>query len=556
MNANPATTEASPGVPQYDYRTRSFLKHIAELGVQTEGRMISSNGGQQRWLIDMRAVFMNAEALHEICSAFWDIHPWLDTLHIAGMETAAIPLVTGLVLEGRNRGKAVSGLIIRKERKKTGLGRSIEGNISFPSVLLVDDILHSGQSAERACAVLRQGGLRISSMFVVIDYYAERGLRWRKRNDISVTSLAKLSDFGLSVDREQAPETRVRFEPAWDFTALGGFPFYTVPKSAPLLVGERLYFGSDSGRIWCLDAATGRVIWQVQLAGCGRKGIWSSPAYHAGHIFIGGYNGSFYCLDAETGAIVWDQPLCEWIGSSPVTIERHGVVVVGLEYARPRTQGSICALAIATGEKIWEKFLRVYQHGSGTYSAKHDIVVCGTNDHNVFALDASSGKVRWRFDTRRSVKYAPAVDDDRDIVAFASFDGSIYVLRLSDGEKLGEFPTGDICYTTPLLSDGKLFCGSGDKRFHVVDLDRMTLIESLDMRARIYSSPRAIDSAVIFGTAGGVVCEIDHGTLQVRGRATVPDAIANAIAVTPDGSRIFVPTVMNEIYAFDRRIDA
>jgi orotate phosphoribosyltransferase len=556
MNASPATAAVTPDVLSKDFRDRPFFKHIADIGVQTEGQMISSNGGRQRWLIDMRAVFMNAQALHEICSAFWDTNPRLEALHIAGMETAAIPLVTGLVLEGRNRGKAVSGLIIRKERKTTGLGRSIEGNISFSSVLLVDDILHSGKSAERACAVLRQAGLKVSGMFVVIDYRAEGGLRWRKRNNISVNSLARLSDFGLSVGREPAPNHRVRFEQAWDFTALGGFPFYTVPKSAPLLVGSRLYFGSDSGRIWCLDAATGRVVWQVQLAACGSKGIWSSPAHHDGHIFIGGYNGNFYCLDAETGTIVWDHPLCEWIGSSPVVIGRHGLVVVGLEYARPRTQGSICALTLPTGEKVWEKFLRVYQHGSGAYSAKHDLVVCGTNDHNVFALDAPSGKVRWRFDTRRSVKYAPAVDDEQDIVAFASFDGSIYVLRLSDGEKLAEFPTGNICYTTPLLSGGKLFCGSGDKHFYVADIDRMTLIESLDMRARVYSSPRSIDSAVLFGTSGGVVCEIDAATLQVRGRATVPDAIANAIAVTPDGSRIFVPTVMNEIYAFDRRIDA
>jgi orotate phosphoribosyltransferase len=125
MNPNPAAAAVNLDRLHNDLRTRPFLKHIAEIGVQTDGRMIASNGGQQRWLIDMRAVFMNAEALHEICSAFWDSHCGLDELHIAGMETAAIPLVTGLVLEGRNRGKAVSGLIIRKERKTTGLGRSI-----------------------------------------------------------------------------------------------------------------------------------------------------------------------------------------------------------------------------------------------------------------------------------------------------------------------------------------------------------------------------------------------------------------------------------------------
>jgi len=37
------------------------------------------------------------------------------------------------------------------------------------------------------------------------------------------------------------------------------------------------------------------------------------------------------------------------------------------------------------------------------------------------------------------VKYAPAVDEARGLVAFASFDRSIYILKVATGEKVAGF---------------------------------------------------------------------------------------------------------------------
>jgi outer membrane protein assembly factor BamB len=419
-------------------------------------------------------------------------------------------------------------------------------------VILVDDVLNTGHSLEKARVSLQQAGARLACVFVVIDYRSAEGLAWRKRHGIEVHALFTLSDLDLPA-RERPHQRLVRsYRSIWAFQAEGASPFHVAPKSAPLLVDNLLYFGSDSGIFWALDTATGQPAWKFKVRVTHPKGIWSSPAHHDGRIFFGTYNGNVHCLDAKTGSEIWCQSPCEWVGSSPLVLPEHGVLVVGLEYARSRAGGSVCALSLDTGAKVWERWLKVFQHGSCTQWRAGDLVISGTNDHNVVALKAATGELVWAFNTRRSVKYAPAIDEDRGLVAFASFDGSIYILKCASGEKVAEIETDNICYTTPLFTHGRLFCGSGDRHLYVVDLDTMSLALKKDCHARVYSSPRLIDGSVIFGTNGGVVFEMDPTSLDIVGRLTVPDAVTNAIAATPDGKRLFVPTYMNEIYLYER----
>ncbi len=473
-------------------------------------------------------------------------------VQLAGMETAAIPLLTAVLMEGRSRGVALSGLIVRKERKPWGLGCAIEGMLSGDPVVIIDDILNSGTSAEKARVTLEQAGARVERMLVVIDYQSEEGLAWRQHHGIEVESLFTLADFGLSLSKPAAAVPQNQYSKLWEYKAKGGRPYHVVPKSAPLLVGERLFFGTDGGSMRALDITTGGEVWKYQCKNTGRKGVWSSAAHHAGRLYFGAYNGSVYCLDATTGTLVWRRPLCEWVGSSPLIVPEHGLLYIGLEYERPRARGSFAALRLQNGEKVWEHWLEAYQHGSGGYWKGGDFVVFGTNDHDVRALRARTGEAVWTFKACGSVKYAPAIDEARSLVAFASFNRSIYVLDARDGRKLGEFATDDICYTTPLITGNRLFCGSGDRHLFVIDLDQMTLVKKIDCGARIYSSPRLIDGAVVFGTAGGVVRELDPVSLETRAKLVVPDAVTNAVAATPDGTRIFVPTYINEIFAFRR----
>lgn len=515
-------------------------------------KIISPTGKKQNWLIDLRRLFTRPEALEMLAELFFARFAFREPVQLAGMESASIPLLTALAIVGRRKGVDISVAIIRKERKKAGLGNNIEGNLNHKDVILIDDLLNSGGSAEKARVVLENTGARVKFAFVVVDYTSRDGLAWRKRHGIAIESLFTLADFDLQLKQPRNSNLTRSYEPAWQFRAPGGTAYHNVPKSTPLLVNDRLYFGSDAGAFWSLDAGSGRPVWKFETRVTHDKGIWSSPAYHDGRIFFGTYNGDVYALDAETGRIIWCHPGCEWVGSSPLLLPQCGSLVVGFEYAKSNMSGSMCALSLESGNKLWEHWLRVVQHGSGCYFRRGDLVICGTNDHNVMALKPDTGELAWEFKTRRSVKYAPAVDEERGLVAFASFDTSIYILDAASGEKVAEFKTENICYTTPLFAYGKLFCGSGDRHLYVIDLDTMSLATKINAGGRVYSSPRLIGDSVIFGSNGGVVREIDPISLEVIGKLTVPDAVPNAVAFSTGGTRIFVATSLNEIHAFDR----
>ena len=532
---------------------------VLRLGLQRKSAgavLISPTGQLQNWLLDLRQVFLQRDVLLQIAAAFWERHQARGSFQLGGMETAAIPLLAALLICAPQERGQVNGFIVRKERKTKGRGNAIEGVITDDPVILVDDVINSGNSAEKARMTIEMYGYKLKDVFAVVDYRSAKGTAWRELHGIEVTSLFTLADFSLRL-KKNSPRLSQRYRSLWHVAVPGGFPYYVVPKSTPLLVGEVIYRGCDSGKMQAFDARNGAVVWEYQATGTSsRKGIWSSPAAHDGRLYFGAYNGSVYCLDAADGSEIWAQAYGEWVGASPLVVPRHNLVYFGLEYQRPWAQGSIGALDLRNGEKVWEYQTTKLQHGSPVYWSAGDLVLWGTADHEMVAFDAATGDVRWVFPTLRSVKYPPAVSEERDLVAFASFDKSIYVLDVTTGAKRGEWQTGELCYTTPLICGNRLFCGSGDRHLYVIDLDRMRLIKKINLGARVYSSPRLLGERVIVGTSGGKVIEIDRETLEIRGGLQVPDAVTNAIAASPDGERIFVSTYMNHLYAFERLQDS
>ncbi|MBB2158284.1 PQQ-binding-like beta-propeller repeat protein [Gluconacetobacter diazotrophicus] len=516
-----------------------------------EERLIGrSDGGALKWLIDLRPLFLNPKMLEAIANVFWETNRTKLPFQVAGLEVAAIPLLTAILMQGAKNSYDVSGLIIRKERKRYGRGRVIEGELNGNPIIVVDDIFNSGASMRKVFSILAAEGYHASSVFVLIDYRSSSGLRWTEENEVEISSIYTLSDFGMSIENSSKKYVKSAYKKAWSFRSNDGSPFSMVPKSAPVYSQGMVVFGTDKGTVICLDSSSGTIRWKVSLPNTGRKGIWSSACVHGEYVYIGAYNGNVYCFELRTGNEVWVNYACEWIGSSPICVPQLGLVYIGFEYEHPRTKGGIAALDMRTGTKRWEFPLSQYQHGSSIFFASGNAIITGTNDHNVISLDAESGAHKWTFETKRSVKYAPSIDNERGLVAFASYDKSIYVLDASTGVKRLEVQTDGLCYTSPLFSDGRLFCGSGDRRLYVVDVDNMRPIGRLDLKARVYASPRRLGGQIVVGTTGGVLYFIDEKSLDVIDQIQLPDAITNAIAIGEHGS-FYVTTYMNDIHAFD-----
>jgi outer membrane protein assembly factor BamB len=102
----------------------------------------------------------------------------------------------------------------------------------------------------------------------------------------------------------------------WQFFCDGPVRF------APVAWQGRVYFGSDDGCLYCLDARAGGLVWKVRLAPSDRKVLgngrlisaWPArggPVLQDGRIYCGAsiwpFMGVFlYALDAGTGRVVWE----------------------------------------------------------------------------------------------------------------------------------------------------------------------------------------------------------------------------------------------------------
>ena len=93
----------------------------------------------------------------------------------------------------------------------------------------------------------------------------------------------------------------------------GKTPFPGGPTSTPTIVGDRLYTLSRFGHVHCLNAATGKIIWDLEYKKAFPKhtlptwGYSASPFVDGGRVYLepGGKGHSCVALDASTGAIIW-----------------------------------------------------------------------------------------------------------------------------------------------------------------------------------------------------------------------------------------------------------
>ncbi len=514
-------------------------------------RLISPKGASNRWLIDMRRLFMDAKLLDTVAELFWQRCAGAMPFQVGGMETAAIPLVSAILLKGVARGTPVNGFIVRKERKTYGTGSLIEGALNGEKVVIVDDLLNSGNSLEKVRVVLEEQKKKIDLAFVLIDYHSLKGEAWREKHGIPVCAPFSLAQFGLSLEQPEVPPQAV-FRNKWNFAAPDPNFFHRVPKSFPATDGKRVYFGSDCGTFWCVDARDGSVVWTFRVNARGHKNLWSAPALHEGKVYFGSYDGNVYCLAAETGAEIWRFIGADWVGSSPALAPELGLLFIGLEFAVEGKRGSIAALRMEDGQKVWEHMTKRYTHASPAYWPERQLVACGSNDNEMFLFDARTGAVRWRFETGGSIRHAPAFDLKRGHVITGCADGFIYVIDVETGREVWSVRTDNTIYTVPLVVDDTAYVGSTDKYLYILDLERRVVKKKIYAASKIFSPPRMLEGRVYFGACSGIVYEVDHGTAEVTGTHQLPDAITNALTYNGETGDFYALTYVNQLFAFAR----
>jgi outer membrane protein assembly factor BamB len=329
-----------------------------------------------------------------------------------------------------------------------------------------------------------------------------------------------------------------------EYDGAGGFPeqrerwrFKTgnLNRSTPAVAAGVVYAGSHTGNLYALDAATGALKWQAALGG----EIASSPAVADGLVYVGNDAG-FYALDAQTGARKWKigtgalapfNHRWDYYQSSPVV--EAGVVYFG------SGDGAIYAAEAKSGHVLWR-----FQTSGRVRTApalSGGVIYCGSMDGTLYALGARSGQLKWKFKTAGNsffplgeIQSSPAIADG--VIYFGSRDAQLYALDAATGEKQWAYShDGSWCISGPAVAGGMVFAGSSDGQF-VNALDAKTGAEKWRYKttARVFTSPAVAGGKVYFGDWSGQVGWLDAKTGKLRG-GTSAEAATNGSPVIAEG---------------------
>lgn len=507
-----------------------------------------------RWLFNIKRVLLEADTLDNVSALLLEQVRGRGPFQIGGIESAAIPLIGGIIMKSKERGVPANGFFIRKGRKKEGAFQAIEGSLGDERIVLVDDIMNTGKSFIKQVEVLESAGKKVDTVLTIVRFRDMAYYEYFHKRGTTVLSLFTLDDFKdlirveNIVDKQKSAPT-MPFQVVWRFQSEKPNYFYVVPKSAPAVDAARIYFGSDVGAFWALNQEDGSVAWKhTVMFGTRGKMIFSSPALSADTVFFGAYDGNFYALDKETGKKKWVFMEADWIGSSPCISDKLGLVYVGLEFGLWKKQGGIAALAMETGKKIWEYPMPGLTHSSPAYSARHNTVVCGCNDNAVYALHAKTGARLWKFETGGEVKASFAFDEKRGLVCFGSFDTHLYVLDVKTGALVHKIPTGEAIYSTPLIYGSHVYVASLDKNLYCVHLETGAVAWKFATNGRVFASPEVMDGKIYVGSNDGRLYELDPQTGACAGFFQTAERITNKIAFDKKTRDIFLPTFANEVY--------
>ena len=200
--------------------------------------------------------------------------------------------------------------------------------------------------------------------------------------------------------------------------------------------------------------------------------------------------------DLPQGQVAWTFTARAGIHSSPAVAD--GTVYIGSQ------DGNLYALDAATGSEKWE-----FKTGSWVLSSPvvaEGIVYVGSNDGFFYAVDALTGKKMWSFKTFYAVMSSAAVADG--IVYFGADDSIVYALDAKTGRRIWSFKTGEQVRAAPVVANGIVYISSGDANLYALGAKDGKF--RLHFRANLEAmTPAVSGSTVYFSTFDGYLFAVD-----------------------------------------------
>ncbi len=308
------------------------------------------------------------------------------------------------------------------------------------------------------------------------------------------------------------------------------FPTGDRIASSPVHRDGVIFFGGDDANVYAVGAADGRQRWKRRTGGP----VSSTPAIAGDMLYVASYDGKLYALDVRTGVPRWKfatdgerrfeakglhgmQPKNQTI-ADPFDVFLSSPVVAAGSVFFGSGDGNVYAVDAASGELRWKFRTGDVVHASPAYA--DGVLFFGSWDSYFYAVDAATGKEKWRFHggedpmihNQVGFQSSPAVVDG--VVYTGCRDSNLYAIDAATGNEKWHFNTeGSWVISSPAISRGKVIFGTSDStRYFVLDAGTGKPIVQQQDSAYMFSSPAIAGNVVFIGVLNGTLAARDLTT--------------------------------------------
>jgi outer membrane protein assembly factor BamB len=223
----------------------------------------------------------------------------------------------------------------------------------------------------------------------------------------------------------------------------------------------------------CVDVATGKIVWRTvlnpapEVTGGARThpGPRSTPEVKNGKVYLIGAGGKLNCLDAKTGKVIWKN---ESFTEVPVFFAAMSPLVVDgncIAHLNGKENGTVVAFNAGNGEIVWS-----LKGEPATYSSpvlmkigNEEIIVLQT-ETDVIGI-SKTGSLLWKIPVpgeQRFYNSSTPVIDGQNIIVCGQGKGTKSFKIEKNGDKYSFTenwvnPDFGTSFNTPVLKDGFIF---------------------------------------------------------------------------------------------------
>jgi len=275
-----------------------------------------------------------------------------------------------------------------------------------------------------------------------------------------------------------APAVSADMPLMWEFKPVGAVSTDLV------LNGGVLYFGTSSGRVYGLNASTGRLMINYTVP----SGVYSTPYVSDGQVVFGCDNGVLYSFNTSSTKNTWTFMAKDAIRAP--TASSGDILFVGSNDNR------LYALKKTSGNRVWDMLSGPVQSPPLSDGWK---IYFSAQGSRVYSVSVKDGSVIWNRTLPGQLKISNGFYDD--IIYFTSTDKRVYALDKYTGDVLWNYTTNGSITLPPLVAAGNVIVSSSDRRVYSLDPYFGNLVWKTQLN-ETPTAPLSYDGETVYAPAG------------------------------------------------------